>query len=131
MSIRLRNLLPVRRTPNESESAISLPLQARALRERREGDQARRGHAPTSSARLACTRCFGCRFELEELLQAHYGDRYHHESSIHIPDGYEKAAIPNPMYMPVLAGFRGYEVDTRMIVFNWEGPQRRSASAST
>jgi bacterioferritin-associated ferredoxin len=72
----------------------------------------------------ACTRCFGCRFELEGLLKAHLGDDYHHQSTIALPEGYEKAVLPNPMYMPVLAGFRGYEVDTRVIVFNWEGPRR-------
>jgi hypothetical protein len=27
------------------------------------------------------------------------------------------------MYMPVLAGYGGYEIDTRLIVFNWEGAQ--------
>lgn len=28
------------------------------------------------------------------------------------------------MYMPVLAGFRGAEVDTRVIAFNWEGEEK-------
>jgi bacterioferritin-associated ferredoxin len=72
----------------------------------------------------ACTRCFGCRFELEGLLRAQLGDEYHHEATITLPEGYAKADVPNPMYMPVLAGFRGYDVDTRLIVFNWEGPKR-------
>src|SRR6266536_2691919 len=65
-----------------------------------------------------------CHCELEDLLKAHYGEQYRHEASIHIPEDYEKREVPNPMYMPVLAGFRSYEVDTRMIVFNWEGPER-------
>jgi NAD(P)H-nitrite reductase large subunit len=37
----------------------------------------------------ACTRCFGCRFELEGLLKAHLGDDYHHQTTIALPDGYE------------------------------------------
>jgi bacterioferritin-associated ferredoxin len=72
----------------------------------------------------ACTRCFGCRFELEGLLKQHLGADFHHEATVTLPQGYEAATHPHPMYMPVLAGFRGYAVDTRLIVFNWEGPRR-------
>ncbi len=70
----------------------------------------------------ACTRCFGCRFELEGMLKSAYGDAYKHEATITLPERLAKNRLPRPMYMPVLAGFRGYEVDTRVIVFNWEGP---------
>ena len=38
------------------------------------------------------------------------------------PKDYGRTRIPQPMYMPVLAGYKGYAVDTRLIVFNWEGP---------
>ena len=72
----------------------------------------------------ACTRCFGCRFELEQLLTRAYGEGYQHAATITIPAGYEKAAIPNPMYMPVLAGFNGYDIDSRVIVYNYAGSSK-------
>jgi bacterioferritin-associated ferredoxin len=68
----------------------------------------------------ACTRCFGCRFELESMLEARLGDKYRRETTISLPKDFSKARVPQPMYMPVLAGFRGYDVDTRVIVFNIE-----------
>jgi len=68
----------------------------------------------------ACTRCFGCRFELEQMLRTAYGDAYTHEATITLPPGAGKTRIPRPMHMPVLAGFGGYDIDTRVIVFNWE-----------
>lgn len=71
----------------------------------------------------ACTRCFGCRFELERMLVDAYGDAYRHEATITLPEKLAKVRGPRSMYMPVLAGFRGYRVDTRVIVFNWEGPK--------
>ena len=70
----------------------------------------------------ACTRCFGCRFEIEALLRDRLGDAYHHQATVTPPQDYAKTRVPQPMYMPVLAGYGGYEVDTRLIVFNWEGP---------
>jgi bacterioferritin-associated ferredoxin len=70
----------------------------------------------------ACTRCFGCRFELERMLSDAYGDAYQHQATISLPEKLAKVRPPRSMYMPVLAGFRGYDVDTRVIVFNWEGP---------
>lgn len=73
----------------------------------------------------ACTRCFGCRFELEGMLQAAYGDAYRHETTITLPDTLAKVRLPRPMFMPVLAGFRGHEIDTRVIVFNVEGDDRQ------
>lgn len=72
----------------------------------------------------ACTRCFGCRFELEGMLKEVYGDAYRHETTITLPQTASKVRLPRSMYMPVLVGFRGYEVNTRVIVFNWEGPER-------
>jgi bacterioferritin-associated ferredoxin len=70
----------------------------------------------------ACTRCFGCRFELEALLREQLGDAFHHEARVVPPKDDDRTRVPQPMYMPVLAGYRGYDVDTRLIVFNWEGP---------
>jgi bacterioferritin-associated ferredoxin len=81
-----------------------------------------RSMADIQRATTACTRCFGCRFELERMLQDAYGDAYHRQSTITLPDGVRGTRLPRSMYMPVLAGFRGYDVDTRVIVFNWEGP---------
>src|SRR5205085_6131562 len=80
--------------------------------------------ADLQRATSACSRCFGCRFELERLLQDRLGAAFHAERTISLPRDYATARIPQPMYMPVLAGLAGYEVDTRLIVFNWEGPRR-------
>jgi bacterioferritin-associated ferredoxin len=71
----------------------------------------------------ACTRCFGCRFELEQMLQDAYGDAYHRERTITLPEKIRRTRLPRSMYMPVFAGFRGYDIDTRVIVFNWEGAE--------
>jgi bacterioferritin-associated ferredoxin len=81
--------------------------------------------ADLQRATSACTRCFGCRFELERLLQAQLGEDFRAERTISLPQDYATERIPQPMYMPVLAGIGGYNVDTRLIVFNWEGPQER------
>jgi bacterioferritin-associated ferredoxin len=70
----------------------------------------------------ACTRCFGCRFELERMLKAQWGERYAGEAGISLPVEFAGTRLPRPMYMPVLAGLGGYEVDTRVIVFNHDGP---------
>ena len=70
----------------------------------------------------ACTRCFGCRFEIETLLREELGDSFRHEERVVPPKGDDRTRVPQPMYMPVLAGYKGYDVDTRLIVFNWEGP---------
>jgi bacterioferritin-associated ferredoxin len=70
----------------------------------------------------ACTRCFGCRHELERLLDARLGDRYERQSTITLPPELRRVVAPRPMYMPVFAGFDGREIDTRVIVFNWDGP---------
>jgi bacterioferritin-associated ferredoxin len=75
----------------------------------------------------ACTRCFGCRFELERMLRNAYGDAYHHEKTITLPARRRGTRTPRPMYMPVLAGFRGHDIDTRVIVFNWDGSDRSAA----
>jgi bacterioferritin-associated ferredoxin len=70
----------------------------------------------------ACTRCFGCRAELERILRLHLGAAYRHEASVTLPPEFARTRPIRPMYMPVLAGFHGSPVDTRVIVFNWEGP---------
>lgn len=88
----------------------------------REIQRGARSIADIQRATTACTRCFGCRFELERMLQAKWGERYVGEAAISLPSGLLPTREPRPMYMPVLAGFRGNEVDTRVIVFNLEGP---------
>jgi hypothetical protein len=80
--------------------------------------------ADLQRATTACTRCFGCRFELEELLRTHLGEGYRGETHITLPADYAKTERVQPMYMPALAGFCGYDVDTRLVVFNWEGARR-------
>jgi len=72
----------------------------------------------------ACTRCFGCRSELERMLRLSLGDAYRHEATVTLPSEYARTQPARPMYMPVLAGFRGAEVDTRVIAFNWEGEEK-------
>lgn len=72
----------------------------------------------------ACTRCFGCRSEIERMLRLHLGDSFKHVPTVSLPPEFSRIAPTRPMYMPVLAGFRGAEVDTRVIIFNWEGPEK-------
>lgn len=71
----------------------------------------------------ACTRCFGCRFELERMLQLHLGEAYTRTAFVtRTPEDDAKkrtAALPRRMYIPVLDGFRAYDVTTRVIMFNW------------
>jgi len=86
-------------------------------------DNGARSIADIQRATAACTRCFGCRFELEGLLHERLGDAFHHQATVTVPTDYGRTRVPQPMYMPVLAGYGGYEIDTRLIVFNWEGPQ--------
>ncbi|MBA3347368.1 MAG: (2Fe-2S)-binding protein [Actinobacteria bacterium] len=70
----------------------------------------------------ACTRCFGCRHELERMLEEKLGSRFEHQATITLPEGMAKTSLPRPMYMPVLAGYSGLDVWTRVIVFNFQGP---------
>jgi bacterioferritin-associated ferredoxin len=86
-------------------------------------DKGARSIADLQRSTSACTRCFGCRFELEGLLRQRLGDAFHHEATVSVPKDYGRTRVPQPMYMPVLAGYGGYEIDTRLIVFNWEGAQ--------
>ncbi len=93
----------------------------------------------------ACTRCFGCRFELERLRREHLGDAFTPTSVVsvaqlgEVPEGAEarrrpgvlgylrpkippKYVLETPvarMYMPVLQGFAGSEVRSRAVFFNW------------
>jgi bacterioferritin-associated ferredoxin len=66
----------------------------------------------------ACTRCFGCRHELEQMLESALGGQYQRAATITLPEGRERATVPRPMYIPVLTGFRGGKISTRIIVFN-------------
>lgn len=80
------------------------------------------GIADVQRKTKACTKCFGCRFEIEALLREQLGEAFQHQATVTPPKDYGRTRIPQPMYMPVLAGYKGYDVDTRLIVFNWEGP---------
>ena len=85
----------------------------------------------------ACTRCFGCRSVIEGLLEQRLGESYVRSSVVTIPayqpsrwerlrrnlrsgrgGGGEDGLLPRRMYMPVLSGFRGRDVTTRLILFN-------------
>jgi len=70
----------------------------------------------------ACTRCFGCRAELERMLRLNLGDEFRREATVWLPEELRRTEPPRGMYMPLLVGFAGSEVSTRVIVFNWEGP---------
>ena len=48
-------------------------------------------------ATSACSRCFGCRFELERMLRQHLGDGYRAERTISLPRDYATQRIPQPM----------------------------------
>jgi bacterioferritin-associated ferredoxin len=89
----------------------------------------------------ACTRCFGCRFELELMLEDRLGPGFERSEIVTLPvedppapsrwtglrrrilgRSADPAApggpLPRRMYMPVLEGYRGHEVRTRAILFN-------------
>src|SRR5436190_22084140 len=76
----------------------------------------------------ACTRCFGCRFEIERMLHDHLGERYQRSAFVSLPTeerpgGLRRrarallrgapATLPKRMYMPIMDGFHG-EVRTRV-----------------
>ena len=89
----------------------------------------------------ACTRCFGCRFELERMLKEHLGEAYVRTTSVAPPQpkptlaqrlarAFRAKADPLParMYMPAFVGFRGRDVETRVVSFHWrdelDGPSQ-------
>jgi bacterioferritin-associated ferredoxin len=72
--------------------------------------------AKVQEATDACTRCFGCRFELEQMLEDRLGDRYRRTPSVSLVSS--KTGVPRVMYMPVLEGFDGHPVNTRILMFN-------------
>ena len=72
----------------------------------------------------ACTRCFGCRFDLERMLRENLGDDYTPTPFLTRPEVLDDVVargrtMPRRMYMPVFAGYRGHDVSTRMVIFNW------------
>jgi bacterioferritin-associated ferredoxin len=70
----------------------------------------------------ACTRCFGCRFDLERMLRAELGESYRPTPFLTRPEGLDGAkgrTLPRRMYMPVFSGYRGHGVTTRVVIFNW------------
>src|SRR5687768_10999897 len=82
----------------------------------------------------ACTRCFGCRFEVEGVLRDELGERYVPAVVVtRDPSADDRATLrtrlrarvrgvrervntlpPQKMYMPVLQGFAGHDVSTRL-----------------
>src|SRR4051794_41453379 len=48
-------------------------------------DKGARSIADLQRATKACTRCFGCRFELEGLLRERLGEAFHHEATVSVP----------------------------------------------
>lgn len=91
--------------------------------------------ADVQRATTACTRCFGCRFEIERMLEGALGDAYVRAPFLTRPEedptlavrgpGGATTGIPKRMYMPVLHGAGGSTVRTRVVVFFWhEGADR-------
>lgn len=82
----------------------------------------------------ACTRCFGCRFDIERMLRSELGDSYAPTPFLTRPEGFEGAkgrTLPRRMYMPVFTGYRGHDVSTRVVIFNWADEADRDSSAVT
>ncbi|MDA0164752.1 (2Fe-2S)-binding protein [Solirubrobacter ginsenosidimutans] len=84
----------------------------------------------------ACTRCFGCRFELQRMLKEQLGDEFQPTAFVAPLDQSPgliatalrrirgaRATLPRRMYMPVLDGFAGRDVRTRVAMFNWAGDE--------
>lgn len=76
----------------------------------------------------ACTRCFGCRFELERMLEEKLGDKYvkttflgrpEDDTSTEGPGRASTHQVPKRMYMPILHGARGSSVRTRVVIYHW------------
>lgn len=91
----------------------------------------------------ACTRCFGCRFELQAMLRERLGDAYEptsHVTPLERVSPLQRAVrrlrpragtLPRRMYMPILSGFAGRFVSTRVIMFNWPGDAREPSLPTT
>jgi len=97
----------------------------------------------------ACTRCFGCRFEVEGVLRDELGERYVPTTVVTRDPAAEvnaslrsrlrarvlgvrervNADPPQKMYMPVLQGFGGHEVSTRLVLFNLHDERTESGRA--
>ncbi len=87
-------------------------------------DEGRAGSlADVQRETTACTRCFGCRFELERMLENRLGEAYVRTPFVRVPDApggrLGATGLRRRMYMPVFAGFKGQDVTTRVIMFNW------------
>jgi len=76
----------------------------------------------------ACTRCFGCRFELERMLKDKLGDAYRKSDFLSRPElgsdakGAGRTTVPHApkrMYMPVLQGAAGSSVRTKVVIYHW------------
>ena len=96
----------------------------------------------------ACTRCFGCRFEIERVLKGELGDDYVPTAVVTRevvtrqvePDGAGplrrfvrrrrrarkrvEPVAPQKMYMPILEGYGGHEISTRVVLFNLHDEQQ-------
>lgn len=109
-----------------------------------------RSLADIQVATTACTRCFGCRFELERLLSEHLGDDYRREANVTLPTGFntpdalygkrgsrlralfgrDMQVAVQRMYIPVLSGFRGDPVRSRVIIVHWHDPEEADGAAT-
>jgi bacterioferritin-associated ferredoxin len=121
-------------TPTAADSAQGTDLVCHCRRVPYERVQAAiEGGAARSLADIqrtttACTRCFGCRFELERMLEDRLGDAYVRTTYLGRPeddagrDGPGLAStqkVPKRMYMPVLHHARGSSVRTRVVIYHW------------
>jgi len=111
-----------------SERDLALVCHCRRVTRGTVSEAIRRGEATSlpdiQRQTTACTRCFGCRFDLERMLREALGDGYTPTPFLTRPEVFEGEVtrgrtLPRRMYMPVFAGYRGHEVTTRMVLFNW------------
>lgn len=80
----------------------------------------------------ACTRCFGCRFDLERMLRDTLRETYTPAPFLTRPEGVDaRVVLPRRMYMPLFTGYAGHEIDTRVVIFNWADEADRDSRPVT
>jgi len=110
------------------ERDLALVCHCRRVTRATVADAIRGGHATSlpdiQRQTTACTRCFGCRFDLERMLRGSLGKDYTPTPFLTRPDALEGSVtegrtLPRRMYMPIFAGYRDHDVSTRVVIFNW------------
>ena len=122
--------------PAPSERDNALVCHCRRVTRGTVADATRSGEARSLSdlqrQTTACTRCFGCRFDLERMLRDALGEAYAPAPFLTRPEGVDvHTVLPRRMYMPVFTGYAGHEIDTRVVIFNWADEADRESRAVT